>query len=56
MGRYRRSFWRLRTWAVLAPLSSAAIVPGTVVVDLNRKSVQHLEGESSVRSSFATAT
>jgi HlyD family type I secretion membrane fusion protein len=32
------------TWAVLAPLSSAAIAPGTVVVDSNRKSVQHLEG------------
>lgn len=32
------------TWAGLAPLSSAAIAPGTVVVDSNRKSVQHLEG------------
>jgi HlyD family secretion protein/epimerase transport system membrane fusion protein len=32
------------TWASLAPLSSAAIAPGTVVVDSNRKSVQHLEG------------
>lgn len=32
------------TWAGVAPLSSAAIAPGTVVVDSNRKSVQHLEG------------
>lgn len=31
-------------WASLAPLSSAAIAPGTVVVDSSRKSVQHLEG------------
>jgi HlyD family type I secretion membrane fusion protein len=31
-------------WAALAPLSSAAIAPGTVVVDSSRKSVQHLEG------------
>jgi HlyD family type I secretion membrane fusion protein len=32
------------TWASLAPLSSAAIAPGTVVVDSSRKSLQHLEG------------
>jgi HlyD family secretion protein/epimerase transport system membrane fusion protein len=32
------------TWASVAPLTSAAIAPGTVVVDSNRKSVQHLEG------------
>jgi HlyD family type I secretion membrane fusion protein len=32
------------TWAGIAPLSSAAIAPGAVVVDSNRKSVQHLEG------------
>jgi HlyD family type I secretion membrane fusion protein len=32
------------TWASVAPLTSAAIAPGTVVVDTNRKSVQHLEG------------
>jgi multidrug efflux pump subunit AcrA (membrane-fusion protein) len=32
------------TWAAVAPLSSAAIAPGIVVVDSNRKSVQHLEG------------
>src|SRR5690606_846050 len=28
----------------MAPLSSAAIAPGTVVVESHRKSVQHLEG------------
>jgi HlyD family type I secretion membrane fusion protein len=32
------------TWASIAPLTSAAIAPATVVVDSNRKSVQHLEG------------
>jgi HlyD family secretion protein/epimerase transport system membrane fusion protein len=32
------------TWAAFAPLSRAAIAPGIVVVDTNRKSVQHLEG------------
>jgi HlyD family type I secretion membrane fusion protein len=37
-------FGGLATWASMAPLSSAAIAPGTVVVDSNRKSVQHLEG------------
>lgn len=31
-------------WSVLAPLQSAAIAPGVVVVDTNRKAVQHLEG------------
>lgn len=31
-------------WAALAPLSSAAIAPGVVTADSNRKSVQHLEG------------
>ncbi len=31
-------------WSALAPLQSAAIAPGTVVVDTNRKAVQHLEG------------
>ena len=34
----------LRYLGSVAPLSSAAIAPGTVVVDSNRKSVQHLEG------------
>ncbi len=31
-------------WAALAPLDSAAIAPGVVIVDTNRKTVQHLEG------------
>jgi HlyD family type I secretion membrane fusion protein len=31
-------------WAAIAPLSSAAIAPGEVVVDSNRKTIQHLEG------------
>lgn len=31
-------------WSALAPLGSATIAPGTVVVDTARKSVQHLEG------------
>ncbi len=31
-------------WAALAPLHSAAIAPGVVAVDSNRKTVQHLEG------------
>ncbi len=31
-------------WVVLAPLSGAAIAPGVVKVDMNRKTVQHQEG------------
>lgn len=31
-------------WAALAPLDSAAIAPGVVKVESNRKAVQHLEG------------
>jgi HlyD family type I secretion membrane fusion protein len=31
-------------WSSMAPLESAAIAPGIVVVDTNRKAVQHLEG------------
>ena len=31
-------------WAALAPLESAAIAPGVVSVDSNRKTVQHFEG------------
>ena len=31
-------------WAALAPLSSAAVAPGAVKVESNRKTVQHLEG------------
>ena len=31
-------------WAAVAPLSTAAVAPGIVTVDGNRKTVQHLEG------------
>jgi len=31
-------------WAALAPLSSAALAPGVVKVDTNRKTIQHPEG------------
>lgn len=31
-------------WACLARLDSAAVAPGTVIVDSHRKTVQHLEG------------
>lgn len=37
-------FGGLGGWAYLAPLDSAAIAPGVVSVDTNRKTVQHLEG------------
>jgi len=37
-------FGVLGTWAALAPLESAAIASGTVSVDTNRKTIQHLEG------------
>ena len=32
------------SWAALAPLESAALAPGMVMVDSNRKTIQHLEG------------
>lgn len=32
------------SWAALAPLSSAALAPGLIIVDGYRKTVQHLEG------------
>ncbi|SDG19761.1 HlyD family secretion protein/membrane fusion protein, epimerase transport system [Limimonas halophila] len=32
------------TWAAMAPLDSASVAPGTVVVESNRKTVQHLDG------------
>lgn len=32
------------SWAALAPLSSAALAPGIVKADSNRKTIQHLEG------------
>lgn len=31
-------------WAAIAPLASAAIAPGQVIVNSNRKVIQHLEG------------
>ncbi|WP_049976048.1 biotin/lipoyl-binding protein [Azospirillum sp. B506] len=31
-------------WAALAPLSSAALAPGVVAADSNRKTIQHLDG------------
>ncbi len=31
-------------WAALAPLETAVIAPGTVVSELSRKTIQHLEG------------
>ena len=38
------AFGGFGTWAALASLDSAAIAPGIVVVETERKSVQHLEG------------
>jgi HlyD family type I secretion membrane fusion protein len=37
-------FGALGGWAALAPLESAAIAPGEVTIDTNRKTIQHLEG------------
>ena len=37
-------FGGMGTWAAFAPLNSAAIAPGIVKVEGNRKSVQHLDG------------
>lgn len=37
-------FGGLGGWAMLAPLSSAALAPGVVTVENYRKTVQHLEG------------
>jgi membrane fusion protein, epimerase transport system len=31
-------------WAAIAPIDSAAVAPGVVTVEFNRKTVQHLEG------------
>jgi HlyD family secretion protein/epimerase transport system membrane fusion protein len=31
-------------WSALAPLASAVVAPGSIVVDTNRKQIQHLEG------------
>ena len=37
-------FGGLGAWSALAPLESAALAPGVVVVDSSRKTVAHLEG------------
>lgn len=37
-------FGGLIGWAALAPLGSAAIAPGVVIVDTKRKTIKHLEG------------
>jgi len=37
-------FGGLAAWSARAPLASAAIAPGQVAIDTNRKSIQHLEG------------
>ena len=37
-------FAGLGGWAALAPLDSATVAPGSVVVDTQRKTIQHLEG------------
>lgn len=38
------AFGLFGTWAMLAPLDSAALAPGVVTVKSHRKTVQHLEG------------
>lgn len=38
------AFVGLGTWAAMAPLDSAAMAPGTVAVESNRKVVDHLDG------------
>ncbi len=38
------AFGGLGTWASMAPLDSAAIATGVVVLEGNRKTIQHLEG------------
>lgn len=37
-------FGVLLIWSILAPLNSAAIAPGKIVVDSNRKTISHYEG------------
>src|SRR5699024_11127126 len=38
------TFGLFGTWAALAPLDSAALAPGVVIVENHRKSIEHLEG------------
>ena len=37
-------FGGLGTWAAVTPLRGAVVAPGVIVVETNRKTVQHLEG------------
>ena len=37
-------FGVLGSWAVFGKISGAVVVPGTVIIDTERKTVQHLEG------------
>jgi HlyD family type I secretion membrane fusion protein len=37
-------FGSLVAWSALAPLESAAVAPGSVSVEFNRKTIKHLEG------------
>jgi HlyD family type I secretion membrane fusion protein len=37
-------FGGLGTWAVFAPLDSAAVAPGEVIAESQRKTIEHLEG------------
>lgn len=38
------TFFGLGLWAATAPLGSAAMAPGVIVVESNRRTIQHLEG------------
>lgn len=38
------AFGSFAVWMFMAPLDSAAVAPGTVIVDSHRKTIQHLEG------------
>lgn len=38
------AFGGFTAWMFLAPVDSAAVAPGTVIVDSHRKTLQHLEG------------
>lgn len=38
------TFFGLGAWAAFAPLDSAAVAPGVVMVESNRRVIQHLEG------------
>ncbi|MFV3074573.1 HlyD family type I secretion periplasmic adaptor subunit [Niveispirillum fermenti] len=38
------AFGGLLIWSVFAPIAKGVVAPGSVVVDTNRKTIQHLEG------------